>query len=38
MSKKETARFVPPGTPGRGNDWVLVIDDAARGFPAPGTR
>ena len=28
--------FKPPGKPGRGNDWVLVLDDAARGFRAPG--
>ncbi len=26
----------PPADPGRGNDWVLVIDDASRGFPVPG--
>lgn len=30
--------FDPPGEPGRGNDWVLVLDDAARGWPAPGSR
>jgi len=28
--------FEPPSR-GRGNDWVLVLDDAARGFAAPGT-
>ena len=28
--------FDPPGQPERGNDWVLVIDDAARCYPAPG--
>jgi len=28
--------FTPPGTPGRGNDWVLVLDDAAKGFGRPG--
>jgi hypothetical protein len=29
--------FVPPGTPGVGNDWVLVLDDpqAGRGPPRP---
>jgi hypothetical protein len=27
--------FAPP-TAGRGCDWVLVIDDARRGFPPPG--
>ena len=29
-------RFVPP-TSGRGNDWVLVLDDRAKGYSAPGT-
>ncbi|MBN1419327.1 MAG: glycoside hydrolase family 140 protein [Planctomycetes bacterium] len=38
MAKKETARFTPPGAPGRGNDWVLVVDDAAKDFPPPGAR
>jgi len=28
--------FDLPGEPMEGNDWVLVIDDASRGFPAPG--
>jgi hypothetical protein len=27
--------FVPP-TSGRGQDWILVLDDATAGFPAPG--
>jgi len=27
--------FTPP-TNGRGNDWVLVLVDAAAGFPVPG--
>ncbi|MGH7574518.1 MAG: glycoside hydrolase family 140 protein [Longimicrobiales bacterium] len=30
--------FDPPGDVERGNDWVLVIDDAAQGYAAPGTR
>jgi hypothetical protein len=30
--------FTPPGTPGRGNDWVLVLDDLAVGFAPPGER
>lgn len=29
-------RFVPPATPGNGNDWVLVLDDASKGYAAPG--
>lgn len=28
--------FVPPGQPAPGNDWVLVLDDAAKGYGAPG--
>lgn len=28
--------FDPPGLEGRGNDWVLVVDDAAQGFAEPG--
>jgi hypothetical protein len=31
-------RFTPPGQPGNGNDWVLVLDDATRKFAAPGRR
>ena len=29
--------FVPPGTPQRGNDWVLVLDAGAEEPPPPGT-
>ena len=29
--------FVPP-RPGEMLDWVLVLDDAARGYPPPGSR
>jgi hypothetical protein len=29
--------FTPPSA-GRGRDWVLVLDDAARGYPPPGER
>jgi len=29
--------FAPP-TSGDGQDWVLVLDDAARDYPAPGAR
>lgn len=28
--------FKPPGSQGRGNDWVLVVDDATKNFSAPG--
>jgi hypothetical protein len=34
---REPAReFTPPAGP-PGEDWVLVLDDAARGYPAPGS-
>ena len=28
--------FTPPGSPAPGNDWVLVVDDAAKKFSTPG--
>ncbi len=28
--------FTPPGMPGEGNDWVLVLDDAAKKYREPG--
>jgi len=31
-----TRAFEPPGTQGRGNDWILVVDDAAKNFSYPG--
>jgi hypothetical protein len=30
------AAFNPPGKPANGKDWVLVLDDAAKKFNAPG--
>jgi len=30
-----TRKFTPP-TNGRGNDWILVLDDASKNFKAPG--
>ena len=30
--------FDPPGEPGEGNDWVLVLDDVQAGYKAPGKR
>lgn len=30
-----TREFTPP-TSGRGNDWVLVVDDASKNYPPPG--
>jgi hypothetical protein len=32
-----TKEFVPSGKRGRGNDWVLVLDDATKDFPPPGS-
>ncbi len=32
-----TRKFIPPAE-GFGADWVLVLDDAARNFPPPGTE
>jgi hypothetical protein len=31
-----TIAFDPPGVKANGNDWVLVLDDTATRFPAPG--
>ncbi len=31
-----TQTFAPPSS-GRGNDWVLALDDDACGFPPPGS-
>jgi hypothetical protein len=31
-----TRIFKPPGSQSRGNDWILVIDDASKNFSAPG--
>jgi hypothetical protein len=33
----ERPAWQPPGSPGRGNDWVLVLDDVGSGFPPPGS-
>jgi|GEM_PF-942403 len=30
-----TRTFDPPGAKARGNDWVLILDDAAKNYPAP---
>jgi hypothetical protein len=36
FSKADTREFTPPSS-GIGNDWVLVLDDAAKKFPPPGS-
>ena len=35
FKKAEYQDFTPPST-GPGNDWVLVLDDASKNYPAPG--
>jgi hypothetical protein len=35
ISGKTEHKFTPPST-GRGNDWILVLDDASRNFKTPG--
>jgi len=37
VKMSSTMNFNPPGD-GRGNDWILVLDDARKDFPAPGSR
>ena len=37
LRTKGSHTFTPP-THGENQDWVLVLDDAAAGFPTPGTR
>jgi hypothetical protein len=38
-ANRGTRTFDPPGSKGRGNDWVLMLDDAAKNYPAPdGTK
>ncbi len=37
MTNENTMPFAPP-TNVEGEDWVLVLDDAAKNYPAPGTR
>jgi len=32
-----TREFAPSGNTGRGNDWVLVLDDSAKKYSPPGT-
>jgi len=33
---KGSAKFTPPSS-GRGNDWILVLDDISKGFKTPGS-
>ena len=36
MENRGIMEFSPPGIPANGNDWVLVLDDVSKGYPAPG--
>ena len=38
FANKGQRRFDPPGETKPGNDWVLVLDDAAARFPMPAAR
>ena len=35
--KKAQLEFIPP-TSGYGQDWVLIIDDVAKNYSAPGIK
>jgi hypothetical protein len=35
FSNTGNQQFVPLSGPGRGNDWILILDNAARKYPAP---
>jgi hypothetical protein len=37
FSNEGEREFVPPA-PGEALDWVLVLDDASKSYPAPGAR
>ena len=37
FAKKDKLEFTPPSS-GYGNDWVLIIDDATKKYPAPGAQ
>lgn len=36
VPNKGVQRFIPPGEPKEGNDWVLVLDDASKNYPPIG--
>lgn len=38
FAKKGAREFDPPGKAERGNDWVLVLDDASKDYPPPGWK
>ena len=38
LNEKGRKQFTPPAGPNPYNDWVLVLDDASRNFPPPGSK
>jgi hypothetical protein len=38
FENKDVQHFNPPGRKEEGNDWVLILDDAEKNFPIPGSR
>ncbi|HVS73162.1 MAG TPA: glycoside hydrolase family 140 protein [Phycisphaerae bacterium] len=38
LAKTDTKAFTSPAGPAGNDDWVLVLDDAAKNYPAPGTH
>ena len=36
FANRGVRRFVPPGKPAEGNDWVLVLEDERARFSVPG--
>ena len=37
FTRTKTRQFTPPSS-GKGKDWILVLEDAAKGFVLPGTH
>jgi hypothetical protein len=38
LSFSGTRNFEPPDTQGRRNNWILVVDNAAKNFSYPGKK
>ena len=38
LDNRGKKKFDPPSEIAKGNDWVLVLDDASKNYPAPGTN
>jgi hypothetical protein len=37
LKNSGTLTFLSP-TPGENLDWILILDDATKGYPAPGSK